>query len=170
MWVLVVMLLVGLLAGVQGFTMCFMPAQWNRLRRKLDFADRWSAPSHGPLDPIIGIASRVAGMVIFAGGCWFTWLAALGIYRVLTGQAVMHMAVPTPRTLPTPPTPALTALSVFMLGAGALMAASPTKALAIFARAWPGRSVKPSPDRKVVLFVRVVGIFFALLAIMSLVN
>ncbi len=170
MWVLVLMLLVGLLAGIQGFMVCFMPAQWDRLRRKLDFADRWSTPSHGPLDPIIRIAGRIAGIVIFAGGCWFTWLAAYGIYRVLTGQAVMHMAAPTPRALPASPAPALTALSVFMLGAGVLMAVFPIKALAIFARAWPGRAVKPSPDRKVLLFVRLFGAALALLAIASLIR
>ena len=169
MWILVLTLLVGLLAGIQGFMMCFMPARWDRFRRKVDLIDRWSVPKRSPLDPIIRTASRVAGAVIFAGGCWFTWLAVYGIYRVLTGQAMMHMAAPTTRTLPMSSTPALTALSVFMAGAGVLMAAFPAKTLAVVARAWPGRSVKPSPDRKVVLFVRVVGAFFAFLAIMSLV-
>jgi hypothetical protein len=65
----------------------------------------------------------------------------------------------------------LTALSVFVIVAGILMAVFPAKALAVFERVWPaGRSAGPSAAPKVMLFVRLSGAFFAFLAFMSLLH
>jgi hypothetical protein len=90
---------------------------------------------------------------------------------VLTGQAVSHTVAPSSGALPNSPTPALTALSVFVIIAGILMAAFPAKALVVFERVWPaGRSVAPSAAPKVMLSVRLCGVFFAFLALMSLLH
>ncbi len=169
MAILVLMLSVGLIAAIWGFMACFMPAQWYKLTEAMGFADRWTVRTHNRLNPFLSFGNRVAGLVIFAGGSWFTYLAARGIYRVLVGGAVIRPARAS-GTLASSPTTALTVLSVLMLLAGALMTAFPAKTLALCARAWPGRSAKSSVDPKVVLFVRLFGAALALLAIASLIR
>ncbi len=169
MLILVMMLLIGLFAGVWGFMMCFLPARWDRLTEAMSFAGRWTEPSPKRLHPLIRFGNRVAGLVIFAVGCWFAYVAASEIYLVLTGRAVSHTAAPVSRALPNSPTPALNALSIFVIVAGILMAVFPAKAVAVFERVWPaGRSVTPSAAPKVMLFVRLSGVIFAFLAMMFL--
>jgi hypothetical protein len=172
--VLILMLLIGLLAAVWGFIACFLPSQWNRLQEKISFADQWSESSPEPQHPLIRVVMRIGqsigGLAICAVGCWFTYLAASGIYRRLTGQAIVP-AAPVSGTLPNTPAPAATALTVFMIVAGVLMAVFPAKAVAVFERVWPvGRRVTPSAAPKVTLIVRLCGVFFAFLAIMSLIH
>src|ERR1700674_749283 len=92
-------------------------------------------------------------------------------FIVLTGRAVTHTADPVSGTLPNSPTPALTALSIFVIVAGIVMAVFPAKAVAVIERVWPaGRSVTPSAAPKVRLFVRLSGVFFAFLALKSLLH
>jgi hypothetical protein len=171
MAILVMMLLIGLVAGVWGFMMCFIPERWERLTEAMSFAGRWTEPSPKRLHPFIRFGNRVAGLVIFAVGCWFAYVAASKIYLVLMGRAVIHRTDPVSGVLPTPPTPALTALSIFVIVAGILMAVFPAKAVTVFERVWPaGRSVAPSAAPKVMLFVRLSGVFFAFLALMSLLH
>ena len=165
------MLLIGLLGGVWGFTMCFLPARWERITEAMSFAGRWTEPSPRRQHPLIRFGNGVAGLVILAVGCWFTYVAASDIYLVVSGRAVSHTTAPVTRTVPTPPTPTLTALSIFVIVAGILMAVFPAKAVAVFERVWPaGRSVTPSAAPKVMLFVRLCGVFFAFLAMMSLIH
>jgi hypothetical protein len=45
MLILVMMLLIGLVAGAWGFMMCFLPARWDRLTEAMSFASRWTEPS-----------------------------------------------------------------------------------------------------------------------------
>ena len=171
MAILVMMLLIGLAAGVWGFMMCFTPARWERLTETVSFAGRWTEPSPKRLHPFIRFGNRVSGLVIFAVGCWFAYVAASKIYLVLTGRVVIHTADPVSGTFPNSPTPALTALSIFVIAAGILMAVFPAKAVAVFEHVWPaGRSVAPSAAPKVMLFVRLSGAFFAILALMSLLH
>lgn len=169
--ILVMMLLIGLFAGLWGFMMCFLPTRWEKLTETMSFASRWTEPSPKRLHSFIRFGNRVAGLVIFPVGCWFAYVAASKIYLVLMGRAVIHTADPVTGTLPNSPTPALTALSIFVIVAGILMAAFPAKAVAVFEHVWPaGRSVAPSAAPKVVLFVRLCGAFFAFLALMSLLH
>jgi hypothetical protein len=174
MLILAMMLLIGLFVGVSGFMACFLPAQWDRLTEKISFADHWSEASPKRPHPLIRLVMRlgqcVGGLVTCVVGCWFAYLAAFGIYRVLTGQAVIQ-AAPISGALPNTPTPALTALSVFVIVVGILMAVFPAKAVAVFERSWPaGRSVKRSAAPKVMLFVRLAGVIFAFLALKSLMH
>ncbi len=171
MLILVMMLLIGLFAGVWGFMMCFLPARWDRLTEAMSFAGRWTEPSPKRLNPLIRLGNRVAGLAILAVGCWFSYVAASEIYLVLTGRATSHTAAPVSGALPNSPTSGMIALSVFMVLAGVLMAVFPAKAVAVFERVWPaGRSVTPSAAPKVMLFVRLCGVFFAFLAVMSLIH
>jgi hypothetical protein len=171
MAILMMMLLIGLAAGVWGFMMCFIPARWERLTEAISFAGHWTEPRPKGLHPLIRFGNRVAGLVIFSVGCWFAYVAASKIYFVLTGHAAIHTTPSITRALSESPTPALTALSVFVIVVGALMAAFPAKALSLFERVWPaGRSVTPSAAPKVMLFVRLSGVFFAFLGFMSLVH
>jgi len=171
MLLLTCMLVIGLLAAIWGFMACFLPAQWDRLTEKMSFADHWSEASPKRLHPIIRFGNRLAGLVIFCGGCWFVYVAISKIYLVLTGRAAMHTAAPTSGALPNSSTPALNALPVFMIVAGIVMIIFPGKAVAVFGRFWPaGRSVKPSAAPKVMLFVRLFGAGLTLLAIMSLIH
>jgi hypothetical protein len=170
MAILVMMLLIGLVAGVWGFMMCFIPARWERVTEAMSFAGRWTEPSPKRLHPLIRFGNRVSGLVIFAVGCWFAYVAASKIYLVVTGRAVSHTADPV-SALSNSPTPALNALSAFVIIAGVLMAVFPAKAVAVFEHVWPaGRSVAPSAAPKVMLFVRLFGGFFAFLALMSLLH
>jgi hypothetical protein len=118
MLILVMMLLIGLVAGVWGFMMCFLPARWDRLTEATSFAGRWIEPSPKRLHPLIRFGNHMAGLVIFAVGCWFAYAAASKIYLVLTGQAVSHTVAPSSGALPNSPTTAVTALSVFVIVAG----------------------------------------------------
>lgn len=171
MLVLVMMLLIGLFAGVWGFMMCFIPARWDKLTEAMSFAGRWTEASPKRQHPLIRFGNRVSGLVIFAVGCWFAYIAVSEIYLVLTGRATSHVAAPVGGTLPSTPVPAATALTVFMIVAGVLMAVFPAKALAVFERVWPaGRKITPSAAPKVMLVVRLCGVFFALLATMSLIH
>ena len=169
MWV--IMLLIGLLGAAWGFLMCFLPARWDRLTEAMSFAGRWTESSPKRLHPLIRFGYRVAGLVILAIGSWFAYMAASEIYLVLTGRARTHTLPPTSGTLPSTPTPGITALSVFVIIAGILMAVFPAKAMAVFERVWPaGRSVTPSAASKVTLFVRLCGVFFTVLAFISLLH
>lgn len=169
MLILVMMLLIGLVASVWGFLMCFFPGRWDRLTEVMSFTGRWTEASPKRPHPLIRFGNRVAGLVILAVGCWFAYVAASEIYLVLKGRTVSHGAAPVSEALPNSPTPALTALSIFVIVAGILMAAFPAKAMAAFERVWPSRrSVTPAAASKVMVFVRLSGVIFALLAIMSL--
>lgn len=169
--ILVMMLLIGLFAAVWGFLMCFLPARWDKLTEAMSFAGRWTEPSPKPLHRLIRFGHRVAGLVILAVGSWFAYMAASEIYLVLTGRAMPHTVPPVTGALPNTPTPGVTALSIFVIVAGILMAAFPAKAVTVFERVWPaGRSVAPSAAPKVMLFVRLCGVFFAFLALMSLLH
>jgi hypothetical protein len=106
MLILVMMLLIGLVPGVWGFMMCFLPARWDRLTEAMSFAGRWTEPSPKRLHPLIRFGNRVSGLVIFAVGCWFAYVAASKIYLVVTGRAVSHTADPV-SALSNSPTPAL---------------------------------------------------------------
>jgi len=171
MLILVMMLLVGSFVGIWGFMACFLPARWDRLTALISFAGRWTEPSPKRVHPLIRLGQRAGGLVTCAVGCWFAYVAASEIYLVLTGRAATRTVPPVAGALPNSPTPALTALSVFMIVAGILMAAFPAKALAVFERVWPvGRSVTLSAAPKVMLFVRLSGAFFAFLALMSLLH
>lgn len=169
MLILVMMLLIGLFAGVWGFMMCFLPARWDRLTEAISFAGRWTEPTPKRVHPLVRFGNRVAGLVIFAVGCWFAYVATSEIYLVLSGRAVSLKAAPVSGALPNSPTPMLDALSVFVIIAGTLMAVFPGKAVAVFERIWPtGRSVTPPAAPKVMLFVRLSGAIFAFLALISL--
>src|SRR5437016_5658383 len=119
------MLLIGLFAGVWGFMMCFLPARWDRLTEAMSFAGRWTEPSPKRANPLIRFVNRVAGLAILAAGCWFAYMAASEIYLVLTGRVTPHTVPPATGALPNTPTPGVTALSVFVIVAGILMAAFP---------------------------------------------
>jgi hypothetical protein len=171
MLILVMMLLIGLFAGAWGFMMCFFPKRWDKLIEATSFAGRWTEPSPKPLHWLLKFGNRIAGLTILAVGCWFVYMAASEIHLVLTGRATTHALPQRSGTLPNSPTPGITALSVFVIVAGILMAVFPAKAVAVFERIWPaGRSVTPSAARKVTLFVRLCGAFFAFLAMMSLIR
>jgi hypothetical protein len=165
------MLLIGLLAGAWGFLMCFFPTRWDKLTRSISFADRWTEPGAKRLHPLLRFGNRVAGLIILAVGCWFAYLAASEIYLVLTGRGTTHAVAPVSGTLPTPPGPQATAFSIFVIIAGIFMAVFPAKALVVFERIWPaGRSVIPSAAPMVILVLRLTGVFFAFLAVMSLIR
>jgi hypothetical protein len=86
MLILIGMLLVGLLAGVWGFMMCFLPVRWDRLTEAIGgFTPSWMYPGPERIAPIMKFANRAAGFVICAGGCWFAYFAVAGIYRILRG-------------------------------------------------------------------------------------
>ena len=169
MLLLIMMLLMGLAAGVCGFMACFLPARWYRLTELISFADRWTESSPKRLHPVVRFLNRVSGLVIFAVGCWFVYMAGTEIWLVHAGQAtspVLHPASGEPHSTPTP---GITALSIFVVVAGILMAVFPAKALAVFGHVWPvGRSVTPSAAPRVMLVLRLCGVFFAFLAFMSL--
>lgn len=169
MLILVMMLLIGLFAGVWGFLMCFFPARWDKLTETMSFAGRWTEPSAKRLHPLLRFGNRIGGLAILAVGCWFAYMAGSEIYLVLTGRATTHTLPPTSGTLPNTPAPGITALSIFVVVAGILIAVFPAKALAVFGQVWPaGRSVTPSAAPKVMLVLRLCGVFFAVLAFMSL--
>jgi hypothetical protein len=170
MVILVLMLLIGLFAGVWGFTTCFLPAQWDRLTEVTSFADRWTVPSSKRLRPIIRMCNRATGMVICIVGCWFTYVAASDIYEVFTGQAIIHRAPLSSGSPPNSPTTVGNVFSLLMIIIGVTMAIIPIKAVKALDNVWPAeRSVKlPAP--KIMLLVRVVGAIFALLATMFLVR
>lgn len=171
MLVLLILLLIGLFAGIWGFMMCFLPAQWDRLTAIMSFAGRWTEPSSKRPHPLIRLINRIAGLAICVVGCWFAYMAASEIYLVLAGGLPSHMASPASATLPNSPAPATTALAVFMLVAGTLMAVFPAKAVAASERVWPaGRSVTRLAAPKVRLFVRLCGGLFVFLAMMSLIH
>ncbi len=171
MLLLIMMLLMGLAAGVWGGMMCFLPARWERLTEAISFAGRWTEPSPKRPNPLIRFINRIAGLVILAVGCWFAYMGASEIYHMLTGRATSHIVHPVSEVLPNSPTPGVTVLSVFMIAAGIIMAIFPAKAVAVFERVWPeGRSVTPSVAPKVMLFIRLFGAALAFLAIMSLIH
>ena len=144
MLILVMMLLVGLFAAVWGFMACFLPEQWDRLTESISFADRWSEAGPRSRHPLMRVGQFAGGLVTCAVGCWFAYIAASEIYLVLSGRATTHALPPTSGTLPNTSTPGITALSVFMIVAGVLMAVFPGKAVAVFERVWPtGRTVTP---------------------------
>jgi hypothetical protein len=169
MLILVMMLLIGLFAAVWGFLACFFPEQWDRLTESISFADRWSVAGPRRRNPLMRVGQCAGGLVTCAVGCWFAYMAGSEIYLVLTGRATTHTLPPTSGTIPNTPATGITALSIFVVVAGILMAVFPAKALAVFGHVWPaGRSVTPSAAPKVLLVLRLCGVFFAVLAFMSL--
>ena len=85
MLILLGMPLIGVLAGIWGFMMCFLPARWDRLTEALGGpTPRWMYPGPKSLAPIVKAASRAAGLLICIAGCWFAYIAALETCRFLT--------------------------------------------------------------------------------------
>ena len=85
MLILLGMLLIGLLAAVWGFMMCFLPTRWENLTEAIGGpTPRWMYPGPRHLAPIIKLSSRAAGLVICIAGGWFTYIGASGIRRFLT--------------------------------------------------------------------------------------
>ena len=85
MLILLGILLIGLLAAVWGFMMCFLPTRWENLTEAIGGpTPRWMYPGPRHLAPIIKLSSRAAGLVICIAGGWFTYIGASGIYRYLT--------------------------------------------------------------------------------------
>lgn len=168
MLILGIMLLMGLLASIWGFMMCFLPARWERLTEA--GADRWTVPRPKRLHPIIRLGNRAAGIVICAVGCWFVYVAASKIYAVLTGRAVIHTTTQSTGSLPNSPTTGGNAFALLMIVIGVAMALAPAQTVKAFESVWPaGRSVKlPAP--KAMVLVRVLGAMFALLAFMFLIR
>jgi len=83
MLILLMMLVVGLLAGIWGFMMCFLPARWLRVTEFIGGpTPRWMYPGPQVLAPIVKLASRAAGMVICIVGGWFAYVAASQIIRL----------------------------------------------------------------------------------------
>lgn len=83
MLILLMMMLVGILAGIWGFIMCFLPARWDRLTEAIGGpTPRWMYPGPKRLAPFTKVVSRAAGMVICVVGCWFAYTAAVEIYRI----------------------------------------------------------------------------------------
>jgi hypothetical protein len=165
------MLLIGLLAAIWGFMMCFLPVQWDKLTETVSLADRWTAPNSKRLHSIIRLGNRIAGMFILAGGCWFAYEAIAEMYLVLIGRDTPHTVAPAGVALSNSPTPVLTTFSVLMILAGGLMGIFPLKVMAILDRVWPaGRSVRPSSAPRIALYVRLFGALLVLLAIFSLIH
>jgi hypothetical protein len=169
MLILVLMLLIGLFAGVWGFMMCFLPQRWDRLTETISFADRWTVPSPKRLHPIIRLGHRAVGIVICIVGCWFAYVAASRIYVVVTGRAALHTLAPLNRNLASSPTTIGNVFSLLMIVAGAIIALVPAKAVMVCESVWPaGRSLKSSAAPKIILLVRLMGAILVLLAIMFL--
>ncbi len=169
MLLLIGMLLIGLTASVWGFMACFLPSRWEKLTETMSLADRWAEAGPRRLNPLVRLGNRAAGLVILVVGCLFAYMAASELYLVLTGRATSHATPSRSGVLRNSPMPGLTALSVFVTVAGILIALFPRKALEVFGRVWPAaQSVTQSAAPKVMLFVRLAAVFFALLAIMSL--
>ena len=85
MLILLGMLLIGLLAAVWGFMMCFLPTRWENLTEAIGGpTPRWMYPGPKHLAPIIKLTSRAAGIVICVGGCWFAYLAMSGMFHLLS--------------------------------------------------------------------------------------
>ncbi len=170
MLILVMMLVMGLAAGVWGFMMCVLPARWDKLTGSIGVANRWTEGDPMRLHPLMRFGNRVAGLAIFVVGCWFAYVAASRIYLVLAGHATTRMAQ-VGGSISSSPTPALNALSLLIIAVGVFMAVFPGKAVVVFQCFWPvGRTVKPSAAPRVMLFVRLAGVFFAFLAVMSLIG
>lgn len=171
MLILIMLLVIGLFAGFWGFIMCFLPARWDRLTGAMTFVGSWTEPSLKRPNQFVRLINRIAGLGIFAVGCWFAYMAALEIDHVLSGRATGHTAQSYKGALAVSSAPGVTALSVLVIVVGILMAAFPTKAVAVFEKIWPpGRSVTSAAAPKIILFVRLSGAFFAVLALMSLVR
>jgi hypothetical protein len=163
------MLLIGLAAGFWGFMMCFLPARWDRLTEAMSFADRWTEPSPKRLHPLIRFGNRIAGLLIFAVGCWFAYVAISEIYFVLAGRAASQTATIASRTLSNSGTPVLSAFSGVAIIIGILVAVFPAKTVELLERVWPAaRSVTPSATPTVMLFVRLAGGVFVLFALVFL--
>lgn len=171
MLILVAMLLLGLLAVVWGFLMCFLPNRWEQLTEAVSFADRWTVSSPKRLHPILKLGNRLAGMVILAVGCWFTYVAVSEIYLVFVRRPAIHPMITATGGFAHTPSPVLTVFSLFIIAAGGLMALFPARVVTIFNRVWPsGRSVKPLALPRIAMFVRIFGMALTFLAIMSLIQ
>jgi hypothetical protein len=175
MLMLVAMLLVGIFAATWGFLMCFMPATFDRATQSISFAGYWTIPDSKQKHPLIRFVSRVcncvAGIVISAAGCWFAYIAASEILKVLTEHAVVRALPQSSETFSSASSPGLIAFSIFMLIVGALMAIFPGKAVSLSNQVWPdGRSIKPSAAPTIKLFLRIFGAVLILMATMSLLH
>jgi hypothetical protein len=166
------MLVIGLFAAIWGFLMCFLPARWDSLTEAISFAPQWTQPSTKRLNPAIRFVNRVAGLAIFGVGTWFAYVAVSEMYLVLIRHEVITPVPASSGTMARQPMPtAIVVLSACVMAAGVLMALFPAQAITILERVWPsGRSMKPSAAPKIKLFVRLCGIFFAFLAMMSLIR
>ena len=170
MLILFAMLLMGLLAVVWGFMMCLLPRQWGRLTDSMVFADRWTvARPTKRQHPLLSFGNRIAGIVIFAVGCWFAYFAGLEIYRVLVEHAAVH-PVSRDNSVPASFTPSVILFfSILVTLTGAMLAAFPARAMSVLERVWPAtRSLAPSAVPKMTLFIRIFGAALAILALMSL--
>ena len=170
MLILVGMLLMGLLAAVWGFLMCFLPKRWERLIGAVSVSDRWTVASPKRLHRVLKLGNRIAGMAILVAGCYFTYVAASEMYLVFARRAAIHPVTTATGGFSHTPSPVLTVFSLFIVAAGVLMALFPAKAVTIFNHFWPsGRSIKPLAFPKIAMFVRIFGIALAFMAIMSLI-
>jgi len=175
MLIFVAMLLLGILAVIWGFMMCFLPGRWDRLTGPIDFADPLPKTLPTNRQPIIKLAMRVgnsvAGFAICSVGGWFAYVAGSQIYLVLIGRSTIHPIAPANGGLPSSPSPGLTALSVFIAVAGVLLALFPRKAMIIFNRIEPaGRAVKWWAVPRILLFLRLFGGALAAISILSLIH
>jgi hypothetical protein len=171
MLILVAMLLMGLLAAVWGFLMCFLPNRWERFTESISVADRWTVASSKRLHPIVKLGNCIAGMAILAVGCWFTYVAASEMYLVFEKGDAIHPVTTATGGFTHTPLPALTVFSLFIVAVGGLMALFPVKAVRIFNRVWPSeRTIRPLALPKIATLVRVFGIALVFMAIMSLIH
>ena len=175
MLILSSMLLLGVLAAVWGFLMCFLPTKWQKLTGWIGSADPSIQVLPKSQNPIIKLIMRignsVAGLAICSVGCWFAYFAGSQIYLVLTGRSTIHPISHGRGGLPSSPSPGLTVLAVLVAVAGVLMVVFPGRAIMVFSYIEPSaRAVRSSAVPRVTLFVRFFGAALAVLAILSLIH
>lgn len=169
MLLLAMMVLMGLLIGTWGFTACFFPDQSERFSAALGFIDRWTPGPAKGAHRIKRIIGRAVGLVFLAVGGWFAFEGISNIYLVFTKRATIHPVSSVGTQLPNSSPLPLTALPVLVLLIGLLAAVFPEKAVAVSAFVFPPwRAMSPVRARRVRLYTRLSGLFFAVLAAMSL--
>lgn len=170
MLLLSLMLLLGFAAAVWGFLMCFAPARWTRLTEFADSSNSTQAAGQHPtVRNVIRVGNCVAGLAIFAVGCWFSYVAASEIYLVFTGKTTLHPYAPRDLHRQGSTPPQLVFLSVFVALVGAAMAVSPIHVLRVldYIR-FSGHSMERSVTPIVRICLRIFGIALIVLATMSL--
>jgi uncharacterized membrane protein len=162
MLMLLGMLLLGLVVAIWGGLMSFWPERWNALTEAIAFANAWTEPSPKRLHWVIKMGNRLAGMVIFLAGAWFTFVASSRIYSAMK-RGGSH-----PSYSASHPT-AVVVLSVFVILLGGFMTLFPTRTIKSMNLVWPAhRSIRPEYQRGVALFIRIFGFLVGVLGIMSL--